>query len=109
MDEDMMLEWIDLDWKPATKRKHLLLVFDSFSAHVTNDVKKQLNCIKINTVPLVILGGCYPRPQHRIFCERDVTDGEQMYEKYGLVHTAGVIVRMRIQFPRIWGVCSPFS
>ena len=50
MDEDMMLEWIDLVWEPATEGKCTLLVLDSFSAHITNDVKKRLK--QINTVPL---------------------------------------------------------
>ena len=56
MDEDMMLEWINVVWEPATEGKHTLLVLDSFGAHVTNDGKKQLK--KINTVPLVIPWGC---------------------------------------------------
>ena len=40
MDEDMMLEWIDLVWEPATEGKCAVLVLDSFSAYITNDVKK---------------------------------------------------------------------
>ena len=50
MDEPMMLQWIDLVWEPATLRKSALLILDSFSAHVTNSVKKRLK--EINTVPL---------------------------------------------------------
>ena len=61
MDEDMMLRWIDLVWEPATEGKRALLVLDSFSAHVTNDVKKRLK--QINTVPLVIPGGCTSKIQ----------------------------------------------
>jgi len=66
MDEDMMLKWIDLVWEPATEGKCALLVLDSFSAHVTNDVKK---CLKeINTVPLVITGGCTSKIQPLDVC-----------------------------------------
>ena len=55
MDENLMLDWIDLVWEPATERKRALLVLDSFSAHITNDVKKRLK--EINTIPIVIPGG----------------------------------------------------
>ena len=61
MDEPMMLQWIDLVWEPATERKRALLILDSFSAHVTNSVKKRLK--EINTVPLVIPGGCTSKIQ----------------------------------------------
>jgi len=66
MDRDVMLKWIDLVWEPATEGKHALLVLDSFSAHVSNDVKK---CLKeINTVPLVIPGGCTSKIQPLDIC-----------------------------------------
>ena len=61
MDEKMMLEWIELVWEPATEGKRALLVLDSFSAHITNDVKKKLK--DINTVPLIIPGGCTSKIQ----------------------------------------------
>ena len=66
MDEEMMLEWIDLVWEPATEGKRALLVLDSFSAHITNDVKKRLK--EINTVPLVIPGGCTSKIQPLDVC-----------------------------------------
>ena len=66
MDEDMMLEWIDLVWEPATEGKRALLVLDSFSAHITNDRKKRLK--QINTVPLVIPGGCTSKIQPLDVC-----------------------------------------
>ena len=47
-----MLEWINLVWKPATEGKRALLFQDSFSAHVTNAVKKRFK--EINTVPIII-------------------------------------------------------
>ena len=55
MDEEIMLQWVDLVWEPATEGKRGLLVLDSFSAHTTNNVKKGLK--QINTVPFVIPGG----------------------------------------------------
>ena len=66
MDEGMMLQWIDLVWEPATEGKRALLVLDSFSAHVTNAVKKRLK--EINTVPLVIPGGCTSKLQPLDVC-----------------------------------------
>ena len=62
----MMLEWIDLVWEPATEGKRALLVLDSFSAHVTNDVKKRLK--QIYTAPLVIPGGCTSKIQPLDVC-----------------------------------------
>ena len=56
MDEAMMLEWIELVWEPATEGCRAMLVLDSFSAHITHAVKQKLK--DINTVPLVIPGGC---------------------------------------------------
>jgi len=62
----MMLKWIDLVWEPATEGKRALLVLDSFSAHVTNNVKKRLK--EINIVPLVIPGGCTSKIQPLDVC-----------------------------------------
>ncbi len=56
MDEAMMLEWIDLVWEPATEGQRAMLILDSFSAHITPAVKQRLK--EINTVPVVIPGGC---------------------------------------------------
>ena len=61
MDEEMMLEWIDLVWEPATEGQRAMLVLDSFSAHITPAVKQKLK--SINTVPLVIPGGCTSKIQ----------------------------------------------
>ena len=36
--------------------------------------------------------------------QRDALTDVRKLEKEGLVHTAVVIVRMRVDFPRIWGV-----
>lgn len=66
MDDDIMMTWIGLVWEPATEGRHALLVLDSFSAHVTNNVKKRLK--EINTVPLVIPGGCTSRIQPLDIC-----------------------------------------
>ncbi len=57
----MMLEWIDLVWEPATEGQRAMLVLDSFSAHITPAVKQKLK--SINTVPLVIPGGCTSKIQ----------------------------------------------
>ena len=61
MDEKLMLEWIDLVWEPATERQRALLVLDSFSAHLTPAVKRKFK--DINTVPVVIPGGCTSKLQ----------------------------------------------
>ncbi len=61
MDEEMLLEWIDLVWEPATEGQRAMLVLDSFSAHITPAVKQKLK--SINTVPLVIPGGCTSKIQ----------------------------------------------
>ena len=61
MDEEMMLEWIDIVWEPATEGRRAMLVFDSFSAHVTPAVKQKLK--DINTVPVVIPGACTSKVQ----------------------------------------------
>ena len=57
----MLLEWIDLVWEPATEGQRAMLVLDSFSAHITPAVKQKLK--SINTVPLVIPGGCTSKIQ----------------------------------------------
>ena len=56
MDKTMMLEWIDLVWDPATEGRRALFILDSFSAHITVTIKQKLK--EINTVPVVIPGGC---------------------------------------------------
>jgi len=61
MDEAMMLEWIDLVWEPATEGQRAMLILDSFSAHITPAVKQRLK--EINTVPVVIPGGCTSKVQ----------------------------------------------
>ena len=66
MDEDLMLEWTDLVWEPATERQRALLVLDSFSAHLTPAVKRKFK--EINTVPVVIPGGCTSQVQPLDVC-----------------------------------------
>ena len=61
MDEPMMLEWIDIVWEPATEGRRALLILDSFSAHITPAIKERLK--EINTVPVVIPGGCTSKVQ----------------------------------------------
>ena len=61
MDESVMLEWIDLVWEPATEGRRALIVHDSFSAHLTVAIKQRLK--EINTVPVVIPGGCTSKVQ----------------------------------------------
>ena len=48
-------------WKENT-----LLILDSFSAHITNDVKTSWE--EINTVPIVIPGGCTSKVQPLDLC-----------------------------------------
>ena len=52
-----MLEWIDLVWEPATEGRRALLILDSFSAAIKERLKK------INTVLVVIPGGCMSKVQ----------------------------------------------
>ena len=66
MDEDLMLEWIDLVWEPATERLRALLILDTFSAHFTGPVKKKLK--EINTIPVLIPGGCTSKIQPLDVC-----------------------------------------
>ena len=61
MDEEMMLDWIDSVWEPATEGRRALLILDSFSAHITPAIKQRLQ--EINTVPVVIPGGCTSKVQ----------------------------------------------
>ena len=61
MDEAMMLEWIDLVWEPTMEGRRALLVLDSFLAHITPAIKKRFK--EINTVPVVIPGGCTSKVQ----------------------------------------------
>lgn len=58
-DEDLMLELIKLVWEPATEGKHTLPVLDSFSAHVKLSKRPK----EINTVPIIIPGGCTSKIQ----------------------------------------------
>ena len=44
-----------------TKRKHCLLVFDTFCGHLTEDVTKALR--KTNTSTIVVPGGCTSKVQ----------------------------------------------
>ena len=66
MDEDLMLEWIDLVWEPATEYQRALLILDTFSAHFTEPVKKKLK--EINTIPVLIHGGCMSKIQPLDVC-----------------------------------------
>ena len=61
MDGMMMLEWIDLVWEPATKGQWAMSILDSLAAHITPTVKQRLK--EINTVPVVIPGGCMSKVQ----------------------------------------------
>ena len=61
-DETMMMEWIDLViWEQATEGRRALLILDSLSAHITMAIKQKLK--EINTVPVVIPGGCTSKVQ----------------------------------------------
>ena len=59
MHKTMTLEQIDLVWEPATGHR-ALLILDSFLAYITVAIKQKL---KINTVPMVIPGGCTSKVQ----------------------------------------------
>ena len=56
MDEDRMLEWVRKAWCPYVQGKPALLALDTFSAHLTDNVKDQFE--RCGTKLLVIPGGC---------------------------------------------------
>ena len=56
MNEEIMKQWITTVWMQYTQRKPSLLVLDSFSAHVTDEIKSMF--ARCNTTVIVIPGGC---------------------------------------------------
>ncbi len=60
MDGDLMLKWIDGVWNKSCQFNQpgaeSLLVMDSFSAHLTDDVKEKLESNKVHTI--IVPGGC---------------------------------------------------
>jgi 5-formaminoimidazole-4-carboxamide-1-beta-D-ribofuranosyl 5'-monophosphate synthetase len=56
-----MLQWIEEIYIKHTKKDRSLLVIDSFRAHLTDAVKKELR--KKNVVQAVIPGGCTSKLQ----------------------------------------------
>ena len=56
MDEDIMKQWITRVWVQYTKKRPSLLVLNSFSAHVTEEI--QVMFARCNTTVIVIPGGC---------------------------------------------------
>ncbi len=56
MDEKLMLTWISEIWVKLTKKKPSLLFLDTFSAHLTDQVKTAFK--QSNTTVIVIPGGC---------------------------------------------------
>jgi hypothetical protein len=61
MDQGIMRKWIKSILTPHTKVRHCLLVFDSFRAHLTDEVLQSL--AKVNTTVVVIPGGCTSKVQ----------------------------------------------
>ena len=61
MREDVMIRWIKEVLRPYTQRRPALLVMDSFSAHVTTNVRAELE--RINAFPAIIPGGCTSKAQ----------------------------------------------
>ena len=60
MDESLLLEWIELVWEPATESQRAYWI-RSMHMHLTPAVKRKLK--DINTVPVVIPGGCTSKVQ----------------------------------------------
>ena len=56
-----MIRWIKEVLHPYTQRRRALLVMDSFSAHVTTNVRAELE--RINAFPAIIPGGCTSKAQ----------------------------------------------
>ena len=61
MREELMIRWVKEILRSYTQRRPALLVMDSFSAHITSDVRAELE--KINTYPAIIPGGCTSKAQ----------------------------------------------
>ena len=55
MNEELTLRWCDEGLGQFTFQKHLL-AWDSFEAHITNEVKRKL--VTSKTEPLNVPGGC---------------------------------------------------
>lgn len=56
MDENIMKVWIKKIWRTYTKNNPSLLFLDSFSAHITPDIRSLFS--ECNTTVVVIPGGC---------------------------------------------------
>ena len=61
MDHVMMRKWVKEILIPHTKGRHCLLLFDSFRAHLTDEVLGSL--AKANATVVVIPGGCTSKVQ----------------------------------------------
>ena len=61
MDSCLMLKWIKEVLLKHTKKQHCLLVFDSFKAHLTDDVLQALE--RANASVVVLPGGCTSKAQ----------------------------------------------
>lgn len=61
MREDVMIRWVKEILRPYTQRRQALLVMDSFSAHITANVRAELD--RINAYPAIIPGGCTSKAQ----------------------------------------------
>lgn len=61
MDHVMMQKWVKEILIPHTKGRHCLLLFDSFRAHLTDEVLGSL--AKANATVVVIPGGCTSKVQ----------------------------------------------
>ena len=61
MDQGIMRKWIKSILTPHTKGRHCLLVFDSFRAHLTDEIL--LSLAKVNVTVVVIPGGCSSKMQ----------------------------------------------
>ena len=62
MDERLMLTWIRDIWVKHTKKRPSLLFLDSFSAHLTDNVKGAFQ--EANTTVIIISAGCTSVLQH---------------------------------------------
>ena len=61
MREELMIRWVKEILRPYTQSRPALLVMDSLAAHITSNVRAELE--KINTYPAIIPGGCTRKAQ----------------------------------------------
>ena len=99
MNEELVLEWIELVWEPATEWHRALLVLDSFNAHLTPAVKRKLK--EINTIPVFIQGGCTSKVQPLDVCLNKPFKSyiRQYWSKYVISESGSLALHQKVKPP----------